>query len=141
MDRILVGFLLSVAAFVALSFLLAASFSLWKLYSLLSKIQKNLESIYDNGEITKVTLEGISKLCADLISSAGKMSGSVEKFQKNIFSQTSGSRRESFQPYSDESADNAWKVMELARSEGISETEAAERLESGLDMGRFVVHE
>lgn len=109
----------------------------FRLYKLLSKIEADLTSLAESNKSATALLDGILKICESLVASSLKMSESVSSFQGNLF--PSGSGRDAFQAYSDQSAGDAFKITQMMQGLNISHQEAKDRVQSGAEEGTFFV--
>jgi len=120
--------------------LLAVGYSGVKLYRTLTRIDQNLQDLAGSDKSVVVLLGGITKVCESLVASSIKMEESISSFQRNIFP-PSGSGREAFTPYTEASADSAWKVESMMRARGVGYEEARLRVDAGAEDGKFFVTE
>lgn len=109
-----------------------------RVYKCFKNLEVQITKFNENIAIMPPLLEGVNNICESLTKSTLKMNGSVENFQKTLFSQSENGRK--LVPYSDEAAAKTWDVMELMRDRGITREQAESYVGSGLtDEGTFNV--
>lgn len=81
---------------------------------------------------TPAYVEGLGNLAKDQIAATLALKEAVAKFHESLFGRENQSRQEaqnSFQPYSEDAASDAWEIEQLVES-GIGRLEASERVRS-----------
>ena len=122
----------------------AVAFGAYRIYKALKAVGDGITKLNDQMSGVPAILEGLTNICKELSSYTVNVGGSVDKLRTTLFAGGKSEVRrdkESFQPYTDESADQEWKIREAMAAYNIPRQQAHDAVVAGLDEERFVVGE